>query len=85
LYLLLELYVFFVSSVDVLHSFSLPSIGIKVDAVTGRLNAVTFFPVKEGILLGQCSELCGSGHMGMPIALEIIEPFDHRSYLEYIF
>jgi len=76
---------FFVSSVDVLHSFSLPSIGIKVDAVTGRLNAVTFFPVKEGILLGQCSELCGSGHMGMPIALEIIEPFDHRSYLEYIF
>jgi heme/copper-type cytochrome/quinol oxidase subunit 2 len=68
-----------------LHSFSLPAIGIKVDAVTGRLNVVTFFLAKDGILLGQCSELCGSGHYGMPIVVETMEPFDFRSYLEYLF
>jgi len=76
---------FLVSSVDVLHSFSLPAIGIKVDAVTGRLNAVTFFLARDGILLGQCSELCGAGHYGMPIVLEAMDPVDFYDYVAYIF
>jgi len=76
---------FIVSSIDVLHSFSLPSAGIKIDAVTGRLNCATIFLAKDGVLTGQCSELCGSGHYGMPIVLETMCPFDFRSYLEYNF
>jgi len=61
---------FSVTSNDVLHSFSLNSIGIKIDAVTGRVNDMTVFLPKEGIIGGQCSELCGSGHYGMPVVLE---------------
>jgi len=76
---------FIVSSVDVLHSFALPSVGIKVDAVTGRLNMVSLLIAKDGLITGQCSELCGSSHYGMPIVLEVMDPFDFRSYLEGLF
>jgi heme/copper-type cytochrome/quinol oxidase subunit 2 len=61
---------FLISSNDVLHSFALLAVGMKVDAVPGRLNAMTIFLLKEGLLRGQCSELCGAGHYGMPIVLE---------------
>jgi heme/copper-type cytochrome/quinol oxidase subunit 2 len=63
---------FIISSIDVLHSFSITAAGVKVDAVTGRLNDITIFIAREGILVGQCSELCGSGHYGMPIVLECL-------------
>jgi len=76
---------FVVSSVDVLHSFALPSVGLKVDAVTGRLNMVSLLIAKDGLITGQCSELCGSGHHSMPIVLEVMYPFDFRSYLESLF
>jgi hypothetical protein len=73
---------FIVSSIDVLHSFSLSSVGIKVDAVAGRLNMVSLLIARDGILTGQCSELCGSGHSNMPIVMEVMRFFDFRSYLE---
>jgi cytochrome c oxidase subunit 2 len=68
-----------VTAGDVLHSWSMPAFGVKVDAVPGRLNETWFGPVKqEGIYYGQCSELCGSRHGFMPIAIEVVsrEKFD---------
>ncbi len=56
-----------VTADDVLHSFALPSAGIKVDAVPGRLNHMGLFIERPGILYGQCSELCGTNHAFMPI------------------
>lgn len=76
---------FIVTSVDVLHSFALPSVGIKVDAVTGRLNMVSLLIAKDGLITGQCSELCGSSHFAMPIVMEVMYPFDFRSYLEELY
>jgi heme/copper-type cytochrome/quinol oxidase subunit 2 len=65
---------FSITSNDVLHSFSIPSVGIKIDAVTGRLNDMVTFFAKEALLVGQCSELCGAGHYGMPIVIECVHP-----------
>jgi len=73
---------FSVSSNDVLHSFALLPIGMKIDAVTGRINDMTVFLAREGILIGQCSELCGAGHYGMPIVVEALLPFDYFSAIE---
>jgi|TARA_B110000263_G_scaffold212806_1_gene196429 cytochrome c oxidase subunit 2 len=62
-----------VAATDVLHAWSMPAFGVKVDAVPGRLNETWFGPVKkEGIYYGQCSELCGSRHGFMPIAVEVV-------------
>tara|TARA_R110000868_G_scaffold134793_4_gene347031 strand:- start:74 stop:919 length:846 start_codon:yes stop_codon:yes gene_type:complete len=68
-----------VTASDVLHSWAMPAFGVKVDAVPGRLNETWFGPVaKEGVYYGQCSELCGSRHGFMPIAVEVVskEKFD---------
>ena len=65
-----------ISSLDVLHSFTLPSLGVKVDAVLGRINDFVTFVAKETLIMGQCSELCGSGHAFMPIFFEVMNPFD---------
>nr|YP_187566.1 cytochrome c oxidase subunit II [Luidia quinaria]BAD86674.1 cytochrome b oxidase subunit II [Luidia quinaria] len=61
-----------VSSSDVLHSWAVPSLGIKMDAVPGRLNQVNFFISRCGLFYGQCSEICGANHSFMPIVLESI-------------
>jgi len=61
---------FLITSSDVLHSFAVPSLGIKLDACPGRLNQVTAFIMREGIFYGQCSELCGINHAFMPIVIE---------------
>jgi heme/copper-type cytochrome/quinol oxidase subunit 2 len=58
-----------VTSVDVLHSWAVPSLGIKVDACPGRLNLVSLFIKRYGVYYGQCSEICGINHGFMPIAL----------------
>jgi len=58
---------FIITALDVLHSFAIPSLGIKVDAVPGRLNQISVFIKREGIYYGQCSELCGVNHGFMPI------------------
>jgi cytochrome c oxidase subunit 2 len=60
---------FIITSLDVLHSFSVPSLGIKVDAVPGRLNQVSALINRPGIYYGQCSELCGVNHGFMPIKI----------------
>nr|WP_179945018.1 cytochrome c oxidase subunit II [Martelella endophytica] len=57
---------------DVIHSFAMPSFGIKVDAVPGRLNETWFKADAEGIYYGQCSELCGKDHAFMPIAIRVV-------------
>lgn len=63
-----------VTSADVLHSWAIPSLGLKVDAVPGRLNQTPLNLPQSGIYYGQCSELCGSNHRFMPIAIESIDP-----------
>ena len=62
-----------VTAADVLHAFALPSFGIKIDAVPGRLNETWFKAEREGVYYGQCSELCGNGHPYMPIAIRVVE------------
>jgi len=63
-----------VTAADVLHSWAMPSLGIKVDAVPGRMNQVTLLADREGTFFGQCSEICGVNHGFMPIALDIVAP-----------
>ena len=58
-----------ITSMDTLHSFALPPLGIKVDAVPGRLNKIDIFIYRMGVFYGQCSEICGIGHGFMPICL----------------
>nr|QKY75016.1 cytochrome c oxidase subunit II [Semimytilus algosus] len=65
-----------VSSVDVLHSFALPSCMVKVDAIPGRMTQTPLMVDKSGICYGQCSELCGVNHSFMPIVIEFI-PVDY--------
>ena len=61
-----------VTAADVLHSWTIPVMGIKADAVPGRLNQVNFFSDRAGVYFGQCSEICGSNHRFMPIAVECV-------------
>ena len=61
-----------ISSADVLHSWTVPSLGVKADAIPGRLNQVKFISQRPGIFFGQCSEICGANHRFMPIVIEII-------------
>ena len=72
---------FLITSADVLHSWTVPTLGIKVDALPGRLNYLTSKTMFSGVYYGQCSEICGSNHSFMPIVLEFV-PI--RSYLSYI-
>jgi cytochrome c oxidase subunit 2 len=65
-----------VTSNDVLHSWAIPSLGIKVDAVPGRLNQVIVQPLRSGIFFGQCSEICGANHGFMPITIYCLSPID---------
>lgn len=58
-----------ISSVDVIHSWTLPSVGVKVDALPGRLNQVLVRSNKASLVVGQCSEICGSNHSFMPIVV----------------
>nr|ADM47264.1 cytochrome oxidase subunit II [Daubentonia madagascariensis] len=61
-----------VSSEDVLHSWTVPSLGLKTDAIPGRLNQTTLMASRPGLYYGQCSEICGANHSFMPIVLELI-------------
>nr|YP_010312076.1 cytochrome c oxidase subunit II [Creophilus maxillosus]ULF02562.1 cytochrome c oxidase subunit 2 [Creophilus maxillosus]UWM92601.1 cytochrome c oxidase subunit II [Creophilus maxillosus] len=61
-----------VTAADVLHSWTIPSISVKIDATPGRLNQVSFFINRTGIFFGQCSEICGANHSFMPIVMESI-------------
>lgn len=61
-----------VSADDVLHSWAIPSLGVKIDAVPGRLNQTGFSVNRVGIFYGQCSEICGANHSFIPIVLEVV-------------
>lgn len=61
-----------VTATDVIHSWTIPSLGVKVDANPGRLNQTNFFINRPGIFYGQCSEICGANHRFIPIVIERI-------------
>nr|AAN61504.1 cytochrome oxidase subunit 2 [Monohelea magnitheca] len=61
-----------VSAADVLHSWTVPTLGVKIDATPGRLNQTNLFMNRSGLFFGQCSEICGVNHSFMPITIEAI-------------
>nr|AAL28035.1 cytochrome oxidase subunit II [Terrisswalkerius athertonensis] len=61
-----------VTAADVLHSWTVPSLGVKIDAVPGRLNQIGFTTSHPGVFYGQCSEICGANHSFMPISVEVV-------------
>jgi len=69
-----------VTSADVLHSWTIPSWGLKADAVPGRLNQISTYLERPGLFYGQCSEICGSNHSFMPISAFVVTPAT-RHYL----
>lgn len=70
-----------VSAADVLHSWTVPSFGLKVDACPGRLNQVNLFIKRSGLFFGQCSEICGVNHGFMPIAVLALPTSYFHSYI----
>jgi cytochrome c oxidase subunit 2 len=73
---------FIVTAKDVLHDWAVPALGVKMDAVPGRLNQVSVLAQREGVFYGQCSELCGVYHGFMPIAVEAVSLDRYVSWLE---
>jgi heme/copper-type cytochrome/quinol oxidase subunit 2 len=73
-----------VSSIDVLHSFSVNDLGFKIDAVPGRLNQILTYISRPGVYYGQCSELCGTNHAFMPIVIEAVMPTNFVKYIEKV-
>lgn len=70
-----------VSSADVLHSWTIPSLGVKADAIPGRVNQLNFISIIPGVLYGQCSEICGSQHSNIPICIEILRLKDFNLWV----
>jgi cytochrome c oxidase subunit 2 len=70
-----------ITAADVLHSWAVPSLGVKCDAVPGRLNQTSLFLNREGVFYGQCSEICGTNHGFMPIVVEGVSLEDYISWI----
>jgi len=70
-----------VTGADVIHSFTVPSFGIRMDAIPGRINETWFKATSEGMFYGQCSELCGKDHSFMPIAVRVVNQNDIDTWL----
>ncbi|MCI0467339.1 MAG: cytochrome c oxidase subunit II [Beijerinckiaceae bacterium] len=70
-----------VTAADVIHAFAVPSFGVRIDAVPGRLNDSWFKAEKEGVYYGQCSKLCGKDHAYMPIAIRVVSEADYAAWL----
>lgn len=70
-----------ITSSDVIHSWAIPSLGVKCDAIPGRLNQVSLHILREGVFYGQCSEICGYGHGFMPIVIESVAA---SNYIDWI-
>ena len=66
---------------DVIHSWAMPQMGVKMDAVPGRINQTWFKPTQTGVFYGQCSELCGARHAYMPIELHVVAQADYDAWL----
>jgi len=71
-----------VTAADVLHSWAIPSFGIKIDACPGRLSQASLFIKRQGVFYGQCSEICGVNHGFMPIVVRSVSP---SKYINWIF
>ena len=67
---------------DVIHAFAVPSFGIKVDSIPGRINETWFKATREGMYYGQCSELCGKDHAFMPIAVRVVSDSAYAAWLD---
>nr|YP_009002465.1 cytochrome c oxidase subunit II [Ranina ranina]AIK66982.1 cytochrome c oxidase subunit II [Ranina ranina]BAO48221.1 cytochrome oxidase subunit II [Ranina ranina] len=70
-----------ISAADVIHSWTVPALGIKADAIPGRLNQTNFMINRPGLFYGQCSEICGANHSFMPI---VIESISINSFLSWV-
>nr|ALO77449.1 cytochrome c oxidase subunit 2 [Dermestidae sp. GENSP01] len=70
-----------VTAADVIHSWTIPSMGVKIDAAPGRLNQTSILSNRAGLTMGQCSEICGANHSFMPIMLESISP---KAFIKWI-
>lgn len=70
-----------ISAADVIHSWTVPSFGVKIDACPGRLNQLNLFIKRAGIFFGQCSEICGVNHAFMPISVVGVEPKIYHMFL----
>jgi len=71
-----------VTGADVIHSFAVPSLGIKIDATPGRLNQCSILAERTGTFYGQCSEICGTWHGFMPIAVEAVSVQDYLAWVD---
>ena len=71
-----------VTGAEVIHAFAVPSFGVKIDAIPGRLNETWFKVTKEGTYYGQCSELCGKDHSFMPIVVRVVKDSDFTAWVE---
>nr|YP_010230036.1 cytochrome c oxidase subunit II [Diaphanosoma excisum]QST19918.1 cytochrome c oxidase subunit 2 [Diaphanosoma excisum] len=71
-----------ISAADVIHSWTVPGLGIKADAVPGRLNQLNLLFNRPGVFYGQCSEICGANHSFMPISVESIKPDEFLKWVE---
>jgi len=71
-----------VTAADVLHSWAVPSLGVKMDCVPGRLNQTSIYVKRNGVYYGQCSELCGVQHGFMPIVIEVVNINDYINWLK---
>nr|YP_010535365.1 cytochrome c oxidase subunit II [Amblyomma hebraeum]QLD96935.1 cytochrome c oxidase subunit 2 [Amblyomma hebraeum]QLD96948.1 cytochrome c oxidase subunit 2 [Amblyomma hebraeum]UYB77926.1 cytochrome c oxidase subunit II [Amblyomma hebraeum] len=72
---------FLITSADVIHSWTIPSLGMKMDAIPGRLNQTFSIANRPGIFFGQCSEICGTNHSFMPISLEITQMMNFIKFI----
>lgn len=70
-----------VTAADVIHSLAVPSFGIRIDAIPGRMNETWFKAEREGIYYGQCSKLCGKDHSDMPIAIRVVSEEKYAAWL----
>ena len=70
------------TSADVIHSWAIPSLGVKLDCLPGRLNQTGFIAYREGVFYGQCSEICGANHAFMPIAVKTVKLEEYCNYIE---
>lgn len=71
---------FLITSADVIHSWAIPSLGIKLDACPGRLNEITTYIFREGVYYGQCSEICGLNHGFMPISVQVTTDVKYKEW-----
>jgi cytochrome c oxidase subunit 2 len=70
-----------ITAEDVIHSFAVPSLGVKMDAIPGRLNHTPLYILRPGVFYGQCSELCGTAHYNMSIVLQGVSQSDYLNWL----